>query len=316
MALATLNFYPRKDPKMRFFALWYFTVLLIVWTILGDTVLGFEQSYAQPIIGVLSAFGMALLLEWLSAWTSRRNPRFTGSWANLINFLPPCIIPGLACAMLIYANELFMPILFAAALSIASKVIFRAPIGNGQTQHIFNPSNLGITVTLFLLPAAGLAPPYQFTENITGLWHWALPAVILITGTIIHGKFTGRLPLVLAWFGGFAAQALIRSYIFGSPLAVPFLPMTSAGFILFSLYMIPDPATTPIKPLRQIIFGVSVAAIYALLFVAHVVYGLFIALALTSATRGVGLYIAALRKRSPVPRKIPAEVPAAVHAAS
>jgi Na+-translocating ferredoxin:NAD+ oxidoreductase RnfD subunit len=317
MALATLNFYPRKDPRMRFFALWYFTALLTAWTILGDTVLGFEQSYAQPIIGVLAACAVAFLLEWLDAWMNQRNPRFTGSWANLANFLPPCIIPGLACAMLIYANERLMPIIFAAGLSIASKVLFRAPIGNGQTQHIFNPSNLGITVTLLLLPAAGLAPPYQFTENVTGFWHWAIPVVVLITGTIIHGRFTGRLPLVLAWFGGFAAQAVVRSYIFGSPLAVPFLPMTSAGFILFSLYMIPDPATTPIKPLRQVLFGLSVATIYALLFVEHVVYGLFIALALTSATRGLGLYVGALRKRSPARHQpASAEVPAAVRAAS
>jgi hypothetical protein len=308
MTFATLNFYPRKDPRMRFFALWYFTILLTLWTILGDTVLGFEQSYAQPIIGVLTAYAVAFLLEGVDAWTNRRTPRFAGNWMNAINFLPPCIIPGLACAMLIYANERLTPIIFAAALSVASKVIFRAPIGNGQTQHIFNPSNLGITVTLLLLPAAGLAPPYQFTENLTGIWHWALPAIVLVTGTIIHGKFTGRLPLVLAWFGGFAAQAVIRSYVFHAPLAVPFLPMTSAGFILFSLYMIPDPATTPIKPLRQIFFGLSVAAIYAVLFVEHIVFGLFIALALTSASRGLCLYAHALWARR-LTRK--AQVPAA-----
>lgn len=219
--------------------------------------------------------------------------------------------------MLIYANERLTPIMFAAALSVASKVIFRAPIGNGQTQHIFNPSNLGITVTLLLLPAAGLAPPYQFTENVTGVWHWAIPAVILITGTIIHGKFTGRLPLVLAWFAGFALQALVRSYVFSAPLAVPFLPMTSAGFILFSLYMIPDPATTPIKPIRQICFGAGVAAIYAILFVSHIVFGLFIALALTSATRALALYGNALWKRKAVRKpQSSAEVPAAVSMAS
>lgn len=297
MTYATLNFYPNKDPRMRFFALWYFTSLLALWTVLGDTVLGFEQSYAQPIIGVLTACVVAFALEALDAWVNQRSPRFSGSWKNVMNFLPPCIIPGLACAMLIYPNERLTPIIFAAALSLASKVIFRAPIGNGQTQHIFNPSNLGITITLLLLPAAGLAPPYQFTENVTGLGHWAIPAVILITGTIIHAKFTGRLPLVLAWFGGFAAQALVRSLIFGTPLAVPFLPMTSAGFILFSLYMIPDPATTPIKPLRQIAFGLSVATIYALLFVQHIVFGLFIALALTSATRGLALHAFALWRR-------------------
>lgn len=297
MTYATLNFYPRKDPRMRFFALWYFTTLLILWTILGDTVLGFEQSYAQPIVGVLTACAVAFLLEGIDAWAKQRPARFAGSWANAVNFLPPCIIPGLACAMLIYPNERLTPIIFASALSLASKVLLRAPIGNGQTQHIFNPSNIGITATLLLIPSAGLAPPYQFTENITGLWHWVIPAVILVTGSIIHGKFTGRLPLVTAWFGGFAAQAVIRSLIFHAPMAVPFLPMTSAGFILFSLYMIPDPATTPIKPWRQVFFGLSVAAIYALLFVEHVVFGLFIALAMTSASRGAGLYINSLRQR-------------------
>src|ERR1700757_2558056 len=72
MTYATLNFYPRKDPRMRFFALWYFTTLLILWTILGDTVLGFEQSYAQPIIGVLAACAVAFLLEGIDAWSNRR----------------------------------------------------------------------------------------------------------------------------------------------------------------------------------------------------------------------------------------------------
>jgi len=98
---------------------------------------------------------------------------------------------------------------------------------------------------------------------------------------------------------------------------VPFLPMTSAGFILFSLYMIPDPATTPIKPLRQVFFGLSVAAIYALLFVSHIVYGLFIALAIVCATRGIALHINALWKRMPAHKKpVATEVPAAVGMAS
>ncbi len=93
--------------------------------------------------------------------------------------------------------------------------------------------------------------------------------------------------------------------------------MTSAGFILFSLYMIPDPATTPIKPLRQILFGISVATIYALLFVSHIVFGLFIALALTSACRGLGLYAYAWWSRMiPKASEARAEVPRAVGLAS
>jgi hypothetical protein len=288
---ATLNFYPNRNPKLRLFALWYFCSLLIIWNIAGQTVLGFEQSNLQPIVAVLWAISVAMVLDWLDARNAGRLPRWWGGTAFL-NFLPPCVIPALACSMLTYSNERLSPLLFAVTLSLASKYLLRAPIANGQRQHFFNPSNFGIALTLLLMPDVGLAPPYQFTENLTGAWHWILPLIVLATGIFVHAKFTGRLPLVLAWLGGFALQGLLRILIFGLPMAVPFVPMSSVGFILFSLYMIPDPATTPLKRSRQIWFGMAVAAVYGALLVQHVVYGLFIALALTSALRGAGLYLA------------------------
>jgi len=294
--LATLNFYPNRNPKLRLIALWYFSILITVWTILGHTVLGFEQSYADPVVAVATACAMQVLLEWADARATGRPLRFAGGWKPLVNFFPAAVIPGLACAMLIYPNDRLWPVAFASALSIASKVIFRAPVGNGQFQHIFNPSNLGITATLLLFPWVGLAPPYQFTENVTGAWDWIIPGIVLLAGVYIHAKFTGRLPLVIAWLTGFGAQALIRSAVFGMPVVVPFVPVTSAAFILFTLFMIPDPATTPIKKSRQVAFGLAVAAIYAMLFVVHVVFGLFIALCLTSASRGAGLWIASALK--------------------
>jgi hypothetical protein len=289
---ATLNFYPNRNPKLRLFALWYFCTLLIVWNIAGQTVLGFEQSNLQPVVAVLAAIAVAITLEWIDAKKTGRSPRWSGSPMAFINFLPPCIIPGLACSMLTYSNERLAPLLFAVTVSLASKYMLRTPIGNGQTQHFFNPSNIGITVTLLLMPDVGLAPPYQFTANLTGAWHWILPLVILATGAFVHAQFTGRVPLVFAWFAGFVLQGLLRTFAFGLPLAVPFVPMSSVGFTLFSLYMIPDPATTPLKPARQVLFGLAVAAIYGLLLIGHVVFGLFIALALTSAARGLGLYVA------------------------
>lgn len=308
--IPTLSFYPNRNPKLRLFALWYFSALLIVWNILGQTTLGFEQSNLQPIVAVIAAIAISMLLDYLDSLKTGRAPRCSGSWKAFVNFLPACIIPGLACSMLTYSNERLVPLLFAVTASVASKCLFRAPIGNGQSQHIFNPSNLGVTLTLLLLPDVGLAPPYQFTENLTGAWHWVLPFLVLGSGVFVHAKFTGRVPLVLAWFTGFALQGLLRSFVFGLPLAVPFVPMTSVGFAIFSLYMIPDPATTPLKPSRQIVFGFAVAAIYALLFVSHVVFGLFIALALTSASRGAGLYVAHswVRRRQPATswRPVPA----------
>jgi hypothetical protein len=193
--------------------------------------------------------------------------------------------------MLIYSNERLWPIVFAVALSIGSKLILRAPIGHGRTQHVFNPSNFGVALTLVLFPQIGFAPPYHFTENITGAWNWVVPVFILLTGVIVHGLFTGRLPLVAAWLIGFALQGEIRALIFGTPPLVPLMPMTSAAFIVFTLYMIPDPATTPINRGRQVLFGFAVAAVYGIIQVLHLVFGLFFALLAVCAVRGLSLHV-------------------------
>jgi Na+-translocating ferredoxin:NAD+ oxidoreductase RnfD subunit len=289
-AITTLQFYPKGSALRRYFALWYFTALLIVWNVVGHLFLGFEQSHIQTLVGVATGIIFQFLLEWIDAKANARKLRFAGSWADLINFLPPAIIPGLAVTMLVYPNERLMPVIFGVGLAICSKVIFRAPVGGGKTQHIFNPSNIGIVATLLLFPSIGVAPPYHFTENLTGMWHWALPGIVLATGLIVHGLFTGRLTLVLTWLVAFIIQGGLRSWYFGTSWIVPLTPMTSAAFMVFTLYMIPDPATTPIKPLRQAIFGIAIAAVYAFLLVEHMVYCLFIGLAIVCALRGVGLH--------------------------
>lgn len=297
--ITTLQFYPKRSALRRYFALWYFTSLLIVWNILGHTFLGFEQSHLQPLVGLATAIGLQILLEWIDAKVNNRKPRYSGSLADFINFLPPAIIPGLALTMLLYPNERLMPVFFGVALAICSKVIFRAPVGDGKTQHIFNPSNLGIVVTLLLFPSIGVAPPYHFTENLTGVWHWVLPGIVLATGIIVHAVFTGRIILVLTWLAAFIIQGQLRAWYFGTSPIVPLTPMTSAAFMVFTLYMIPDPATTPVKPLRQVLFGITIALVYGLLLVSHVVYGLFIALAIVCGLRGIGLHVWAALQAKP-----------------
>jgi hypothetical protein len=288
---ATLLFYPNKNPKLRLFALWYFTTLMIIWNVVGHTVLGFEQSWATPLTAIATAVAVSMFLEWVDARALNRELRFGGSVGDFINFLPVCLIPGFACGMLLYANERLWPLIFAVVLSIGSKLILRAPVGNGHTQHIFNPSNFGVAATLLLFPDVSFAPPYHFTENITGLWDWGVPLIVLTTGIIVHGLFTGRLPLVGAWVGAFILQALVRAKIFGVPYFVPLMPMTSAAFIIFTLYMIPDPATTPLRPVRQVLFGFSVALVYAILQILHLVFGLFFALLIVCAIRGLSLHV-------------------------
>ena len=96
--------------------------------------------------------------------------------------------------------------------------------------------------------------------------------------------------MVLTWLIAFVIQGQVRSWYFGTSWIVPLTPMTSAAFMVFTLYMIPDPATTPVKPLRQALFAIAIAAVYGVLLVEHMVYGLFLALAIVSTMRGAGLY--------------------------
>jgi len=302
----TVLFYPNKSPRLRLLALWYFTGLMIVWNVVGHTTLGFEQSWAAPVTAIAAAVVASMFLDWVDARARDRELRFTGSLGNFLNFLPACLIPGFACSMLLYANERLWPVIFAVVLSIGSKLIFRAPVGNGHTQHIFNPSNLGVAATLALFPEVSFAPPYHFTENVTGFWDLGVPVIVLVSGIVVHALFTGRLPLVAAWVGGFILQGFIRAALVDTPFLVPLMPMTSAAFIVFTLYMIPDPATTPLNPGRQVLFGFCVAVVYGLLQVMHLVFGLFFALLIVCAIRGLSLHVSALW------RKLLQEVPQTV----
>jgi enediyne biosynthesis protein E5 len=267
-----------------------FAVAITVLNILGHTFFGFEQSYAHPIVAILSAYSAELLLEFIDARCNRRPLRFLGGGPRkFIEFLLSAHITGLACAMLLYANERLGPVIFASVVAICSKCLLRAPVGSG-TRHFFNPSNFGITVTLLAFSWVSVAPPYQFTENMTGFGDWILPGVIVCTGTFLNARFTHRLPLIAAWLGGFVAQAALRSLFFDTPFGAALVPMTGVAFILYTFYMVTDPATTPDKRRDQIVFGLSVAAVYGLLMVTHVVFGLFFALTIVCTARGLCMY--------------------------
>src|SRR5688572_15391259 len=267
-----------------------FAIAITVLNILGHAFFGFEQSLAQPLVALAAAYSAELLLEIVDARFNHRTPRFLGGGVRrFVEYLLSAHITGLACAMLLYPNERLGPVVFAAVVAICSKCVLRAPFGN-STRHYFNPSNFGITITLLVFAWVSIAPPYQFTENMTGPGDWILPAIIVCTGTFLNARFTHRLPLIAAWLGGFVAQAALRSVFLDVPFGAALLPMTGVAFILYTFYMVTDPATTPGGRREQIAFGLSVAAVYGLLMVAHVVFGLFFALTIVCASRGLGMY--------------------------
>jgi hypothetical protein len=279
----------KKGPD-RLGGLRRFAIAITVFNILGHTVFGFEQAWIQPFVGIFTAYACELWFELLDCYTQKRKPRFLGGWRNLIDFFLSAHITGLACSMLLYSNTRLMPIAFASALAIASKAVFRITLENGS-RHFLNPSNFGITVTLLLFPWVGIAPPYHFSENIHGLGSWILPSVIVLSGSFLNMKFTRRICVAIGWVGTFLAQALLRNLIFGTSITGALMPMTGVAFVLFTFYMVTDPATTPCTSRGQFLFGGLVALLYGLLVTTHVVFGFFFALTLVSLMRGVALYV-------------------------
>ncbi|OZM71924.1 enediyne biosynthesis protein [Amycolatopsis antarctica] len=275
----------RHDPKV-ITALRRFAISMTVFNILGYTVLGFEQPWLWPILALATGYGLEVVLEVVGARTEKRAPRFRGNgFRGLAEFLLPAHITSLAVNMLTYPNDQILVMLFGIVVAVGAKWVLRAPV-RGRMRHYMNPSNFGIAVILVLFPWASIAPPYHFSENVSGPIDWLIPAVILVAGTMLNAKLTGRMWLIAGWLGFFVIQSVVRGWIFDTAILGALGTMTGIAFVLFTNYMITDPGTTPSKPASQFAFGAGVAIVYGALTAAGIAYGLFFATALVCLARG------------------------------
>jgi hypothetical protein len=86
---------------------------------------------------------------------------------------------------------------------------------------------------------------------------WILPVAIVCTGSLLNYKLTRRHPLIFGWLGGFIIQGILRSIhrdpnLDDTTLLAAIAPLTGVTFVLFTFYMITDPATTPSEPRAQV----------------------------------------------------------------
>jgi hypothetical protein len=301
---------PPADPRIA--ALRRFALSITVFNILGHFWLGFEQAYLTPLVGLFTAYLLELGLETLKARSLGLRPRFLGRPGQLVSFLLPAHITGLACAMLLYGNQSVWPTVFAVTVAIGSKYVLRVRVGGG-VRHVLNPSNLGIVTTLLLFHWVSIAPPYQFTEYVPGPLDVIIPLLVLAAGTMLNAKLTRRGPLILGWLAGFVLQAVLRWLFLDMALVSGLLVASGFAFVLFTNYMITDPGTTPSRPSRQVVFGASVALAYGALVALHIAFGLFFALVAVCVARTVVLLVAErVRRGQPVPVPAATAEPAAV----
>ncbi|GAB0105439.1 hypothetical protein JMUB6875_44180 [Nocardia sp. JMUB6875] len=277
---------PNKDP--RYLALRNFAISITFFNVIGYPLLGFEQPWLWPFLAVATAYTVELLLETLAAWAYQRPAAYRGRGPRgLIEFLLPAHITGLAFNFLVYAHNQLWPVLFGVTVAVGAKWVIRAKI-NGKMKHFMNPSNFGIVVCMLLFPMMAVAPPYHFTEHLHGPVRWGIVIALFTSGTLLNAKLTLKMPLILAWFAAFALQAILRGWFEPNiSMLAAIAPMTGLAFILFSNYMVTDPATTPFGKRQQIMFGASVGVLYGVFMVLHIAYGLFFALTVTCASRGI-----------------------------
>ena len=144
-------------------------------------------------------------------------------------------------------------------------------------RHLWNPSNFGICVLLFLAPETVAALTIQW-----GNFIWPL-LVIWILGSVIIWR-AKRIHISVTYVLSFLVFAFLRSWITGDPWRSEISPITGPMYQLFVFFMITDPKTTvkSIKWQRIVVF--LVAFVEMLLRLNHVVYAPLYALFLVGPT--------------------------------
>jgi hypothetical protein len=292
-----------RDPRT---GLRMSATLATVFTILGHTVLGFEQSLAQVVVALVTGHSCALLFEWVDARANQRTPGFAGGGLRkLVDFLLSAHMTSITLSFLLYVNRRLWIMAFAVALAIGSKYVLRVR-QDGRLRHFMNPSNFAIVVVLVAFQWTGVLP-WGFTIDISGAWDWLLPLAIVMLGMRLNLLFTGRIPTVAAWLVTFIALGAGRALVRHTPVWAEIVPLTGVAMVLFTFYMITDPQTSPSRLRGQILFGSGIAFAYSVLLLLHVQYTMFYSVTTIAALRGLGLYALSLRR---APAAEPARAPA------
>jgi len=231
--------------------LWAQTCVLLLFTVLGQVFFRFDVTLLQIALGLVAA--------WLTEIVLARAAR--GEWLLPLS----ATISGLSVGLLLRSTELW-PFGVASFLAISSKYALRV-----GSRHIFNPSNLGITL-LLVLPFAG-------TRLDPGQWpNLGLLLFLVAALGIVVLFMASRLALVLPFAAGWALVLAIGALATGFPLAAAPRPLLTGSAILFAFFMLTDPRTTPPRLAGQALFGAATGILGGVLMLAGVPYAIFLSL--------------------------------------
>jgi Na+-translocating ferredoxin:NAD+ oxidoreductase RnfD subunit len=231
----------------RYLAPAFITCILLA----GHLSFGILESYKKTGLAIIASLVTELVLGRL----------FTGKWPNLAS----AYITGISVGILV-RSPAFWPYVICSIVSIMSKYVLRI-----KSRHIWNPSNFGISVLLFLAP--------ETVATLSIQWgNYLLPMIVIwCLGSVIIWRVR-RFHITATYVTCFIAFAFLRSYITGSPWQSEIAPLTGPMYQLFIFFMVTDPKTTVRSKFWQCIVVALVALVEMILRLEQVVYAPFYAL--------------------------------------
>jgi enediyne biosynthesis protein E5 len=160
------------------------------------------------------------------------------------------MITTFGTTILLRASDLW--IWFAAAfVGISLKFIIRV-----RGKHVFNPANIGIVIMMLWLGKQAWVSPGQWGQAplIAG-WAFGLAALTLSSAK--------RLDIAFAFIGTFGGILVARALWLGDPMAIPLHQLSTGSLLIFTMFMITDPRSTPDRRATRIFFAMCVAALAA-----------------------------------------------------
>jgi enediyne biosynthesis protein E5 len=251
---------PSANPLKRFFSLEnrYLAPIFITCILLaGHLSFGILESYKKTLLAIVVSIATEMLLGRI----------FFHKWLHPAS----AYISGISVGILV-RSPAYWPYALCSAISIMSKYVLRF-----KGRHIWNPSNFGISVMLFLVP--------ETVASLSIQWgNYLLPMVVIwILGSVIIWRLR-RFHITGIYVASFIAFAFLRSWMTGSPWQSEIAPITGPMYQLFIFFMITDPKTTVRSKTGQCVVVFLIALVEMIMRLHQIVYAPFYALFIVGPT--------------------------------
>ncbi len=243
-----------SNPWKRWFSLEnrYLAPIFITCILLaGHLSFGILESYKKTLLAIVVSIVTEMVLGRI----------FYHKWLHPAS----AYISGISVGILV-RSPAYWPYALCSAISIMSKYVLRI-----KGRHIWNPSNFGISVMLFLVP--------ETVASLSIQWgNYLLPMVVIwILGSVIIWRLR-RFHITGIYVASFIAFAFLRSWMTGSPWQSEIAPITGPMYQLFIFFMITDPKTTVRSKTGQCVVVFLIALVEMVMRLHQVVYAPFYAL--------------------------------------